>query len=291
MRNSARKLLCLPILLLAIHLVFNESLLSQENIRLIIRGDDIGSSHAANLGCIEAYRNGIMRTVEIMVPCPWFPEAVKLLKENPGLDVGIHLTITSEWTNYKWRPLTCVPSLTDSLGNFFPMIWPNPNFLAGSSIMEHNWSLKEIEQEWRAQIETARKLIPQVSHLSCHMGCSDISPEVRELYQRLAREYNLNINPSELGVSYLRGWGNEREFSARLSKFLEALNNLTPGTWLFIDHPALAQPEMETIGHPGYEDVASDRDMVVKIFTHPEVKKVIAKKKIELIGYNQLKRE
>ncbi|MGB9747576.1 MAG: polysaccharide deacetylase family protein [Bacteroidales bacterium] len=262
---------------------------AQGKIRLIIRGDDIGSSHAANLGCIESYRNGIMRTVEVMVPCPWFPEAVKLLRENPGLDVGVHLTITSEWSNYKWRPLTCVPSLVDSLGYFFPMIWPNPNFPAGSAIREHNWKLEDIEREWRAQIETAKRLIPQVSHISCHMGCSDIAPEVRELYKRLAKEYGLEINPADYGVKALHGWGEEKDFNKRLEVFLKALENLTPGTWLFVDHPALNQPEMETIGHPGYEDVGKDRDMVVKIFTHPDVKKMISKKGIELAGYNSLK--
>lgn len=261
---------------------------AQGKIRLIIRGDDIGSSHAANLGCIESYRSGIMRTVEVMVPCPWFPEAVKLLRENPGLDVGVHLTITSEWSNYKWRPLTCVPSLVDSLGYFFPMIWPNPNFPAGSAIREHNWKLEDIEREWRAQIETAKRLIPQVSHISCHMGCSDISPEARDLYERLAKEYGLEINPADYGVKALRGWGEEKDFNERLEVFLKALKNLTPGTWLFVDHPALNQPEMETIGHPGYENVGKDRDMVVRIFTHPKVKELVKKMQIDLTGYNGL---
>src|SRR5512137_1929999 len=61
---------------------------------LIVRADDLGSSHAANLACIESYRNGIARAVEIMMPCAWVPEAVKLLAEDPGLDAGVHLTLT-----------------------------------------------------------------------------------------------------------------------------------------------------------------------------------------------------
>ncbi len=97
---------------------------SQDEIRLIIRGDDIGSTHAANLGCIKSYQEGIMRSVEIMVPCAWFPEAVRMLNENPGLDVGVHLTFTSEWDNVKWRPLTNAPGITDDQGFFFPVIWP-----------------------------------------------------------------------------------------------------------------------------------------------------------------------
>jgi predicted glycoside hydrolase/deacetylase ChbG (UPF0249 family) len=82
-----------------------------EEIRIVFRADDIGSSHTANLACIDAYKNGVARSVEIMVPCAWFLEAVKMLKEVPGYDVGIHLTMTSEWENIKWGPITNAPSL------------------------------------------------------------------------------------------------------------------------------------------------------------------------------------
>ncbi|HEX2395831.1 MAG TPA: ChbG/HpnK family deacetylase, partial [Bacteroidales bacterium] len=89
-------------------------------IEILVRGDDIGSSHTANVACIESYRNGIMKSVELMVPGPWFIEAVRLLNENPGLDVGVHLVVSSEWHDIKWRPLTCCPSLVDQDGYFFP---------------------------------------------------------------------------------------------------------------------------------------------------------------------------
>ena len=107
-----------------------------EKIRLLIRGDDIGSFHAANLGCIESYTNGIMRSVEVMVPCPWFPEAAAMLNENPGLDVGIHLVLTSEWDNIKWGPITGKSSISDKSGYFFPMVWPNENFSRDRPFLE-----------------------------------------------------------------------------------------------------------------------------------------------------------
>ena len=91
--------------------VFN-SCAQDKEIRLIVRADDIGSSHTANVACIDVYKYGIARSVEIMVPCPWFPEAVEMLKEVPEYDVGIHLTMTSEWENIKWGPITKAPSLT-----------------------------------------------------------------------------------------------------------------------------------------------------------------------------------
>ncbi len=72
---------------------------------LIVRGDDMGYTHSGNLALIKCYKYGIETSIEVLVPSPWFPEAVKLLKQNPGVDVGIHLDLTSEWENIKWRPL------------------------------------------------------------------------------------------------------------------------------------------------------------------------------------------
>ena len=91
-----------------------------KGIRLIVRGDDMGFCHAANAGCIEAYQNGILTCVELMPPCAHFDEAVEMCLENPDLDVGVHLTLTSEWDQIKWGPLTDAPSLTDANGHFFP---------------------------------------------------------------------------------------------------------------------------------------------------------------------------
>lgn len=157
---------------------------------LVIRIDDLGALHSVNEACIQTYRSGIARSVEVMPVAAWYPEAIKMLKENPGLDVGLHLVITSEWENVKWRPLTHCPSLTDENGYFYPMMFPNPAY-PGQAIMEQKWNLKEIEQEFRAQIETTLKSIPQLSHLSGHMLSTGFSKEVNELVQRLAKEYNL----------------------------------------------------------------------------------------------------
>ena len=117
---------------------------------LVIRIDDLGALHSVNEACIQTYRSGIARSVEVMPVAAWYPEAIKMLKENPGLDVGLHLVITSEWENVKWRPLTHCPSLTDENGYFYPMMFPNPAY-PGQSIMEQKWDIKEIEQELRIQ--------------------------------------------------------------------------------------------------------------------------------------------
>jgi predicted glycoside hydrolase/deacetylase ChbG (UPF0249 family) len=265
----------------------SKMLIAQSNeIQLLVRADDIGSFHAANGGCIESYQNGIARSVELMPVCAWFPEAVQLLNENPGYDVGIHLTLTSEWSSVKWRPLTHCPSLVDKDGYFYPMVWENPNFPAGSSIAESDWKLDEIEQELRAQIELSLKHIPHISHLSNHMGFTRLDPKIGELVDKLAEEYDLEVNAE--GLQRFPGWGRDVPMEQRIDKFCENLEKLTPGKYLFVEHPAVASDEMKTVGHVGYENVAEDREWVTRVFTSEKVKRTIQEKGIKLISYKDL---
>jgi chitin disaccharide deacetylase len=262
---------------------------SGPGIHLLVRGDDIGSSHAANVACIESYRNGIMKSVELMVPGPWFPEAVSMLKENPDLDVGVHLVVTSEWSNIKWRPLTYCPSLVDKDGYFYPMIWPNTNFPKGSALKEAQWKLEEIEKEFRAQIELARKYIPWISHVNCHMGCEGCAPEIGELVKRLAVEYVLDIDPGAQGFQYKPWWSrSDTTAEQRVAATLNTLKNLSPGKYFFIEHPGLDTPEMQAIGHKGYEGVAADREAVTKVYTSPEIKELIRSMNIRLVSYKDI---
>src|SRR5687768_1560038 len=172
---------------------------NKQPVRLIVRGDDMGYSHAGNEALIRAYKEGIETSIEVIVPSPWFPEAVKMLQENPNVDVGIHLAITSEWDNVKWRPVSACPSIRDADGYFFPMIRPNPNY-PGQAIMEQEWKLQDIEMEFRAQIELALKKIPRISHISGHMGCTNFDRAVEALTRRLAVEYKIDIDPHAYGV-------------------------------------------------------------------------------------------
>ncbi len=125
----------------------------EDEIRLFVRADDIGSCHAANVACIKSFSEGVARTVEVRVPCPWFTEAVEVLDAHPAYDVGVHLTPTSEWTNFKWRPLTHCPSLVDEQGNFFPMVWPNPDIGPHCSIREAEPEIGEVERKLCAQLD------------------------------------------------------------------------------------------------------------------------------------------
>jgi predicted glycoside hydrolase/deacetylase ChbG (UPF0249 family) len=261
-----------------------------EEIRLIVRGDDLGSSHAADDACIQSYKEGIMRTVELMVPGPWFPEAVKMLNENPGLDVGIHLVLTSEWANMKWRPLSCVPTLVDADGYFFPMVWQNPNFPPKTSIQKSSWKLDEVEKELRTQIETALRHVPRISHLGCHMGCTSLDSSMASVENKLAKEYHLEWDYKALNVKLFQGWRNDVKVAEeRIRQFVQNLELLQPGTYLFIEHPGLNVPEMQALGHKGYEEVATDRDAVTRVFTSKEVQAAVQRKGIRLVSYKDVK--
>ncbi len=252
-------------------------------IRLIVRGDDIGSSHAANVACIRSYREGIVRSVEVMVPCPWFNEAAKMLNESPGLDVGVHLTLTSEWENIKWGPLTHAPSLVDKQGNFYPMVWPNKNFAPNRSLIEAHPKIEEIQRELRAQIELALEKIKNISHLTGHMGFAGASPQIKAVVDNLAAEYKLPVRLE--GTKRPPRLGRQKTAEEKEAAFARMLEGLEEGLWLFVEHPGLDTPEMRAIGHKGYEDVAADRNAVTKMFTSKKVKAVIKRRGIKLLSY------
>lgn len=282
------KFLTSLLLLLFSATAFSQLKKDSEAIYLIVRADDIASSQAANEAIIKTYNEGIARSAEIMVPSPWFIEAVKLLKENPGLDVGVHLVLSSEWDNIKWRPLTHAPSLVDSNGYFFPKIWKDKNYPPYTSLMESKWKIDEVEKELRAQIEMAKKHIPQVSHISDHMGCTNLSPEIRKIAERLAKEYGLDISTEKYGVKYFNGFAGATDDKDKTAAFIKNLDNLKPGVYLFVEHPALNTPEMRHTGHVGYYHVATERQTVTDVFTNKEVAEAIKAKGIRLISYSDL---
>lgn len=274
--------------LLSLLLLTGATAFAQKPPKLIIRGDDMGFSHAGNEAIIKTFKEGIETSIEVIVPSPWFPEAVKLLNENPTVDVGIHIAFTSEWDNVKYRPVSHCPSLTDEDGFFFPMIWPNKNY-PGKALLENKWTMEDVEKELRAQIELALKKIPRISHISAHMGCYEMSPEVKILAKKLAREYRIDIDPKELGVkgvSYLGAKGTTEE---KIQSFIRMLESLAPGeTYLFVDHPGVDTPELRAIYHIGYENVATDRQGVTNTWTDQRVKDALKRRGIQLISYADL---
>jgi len=153
---------------------------------LVIHADDLGMAHSVNRAIFEAFENHWITSASILVPCPWFPEVVTWAKAHPDADLGIHLDLNSEWTSFRWRPISAadrVPSLLDADG-YFPL---------EETEVAARAKIPEIELELNAQIERARAAGIRITHLDSHMSALMGTAALAEEYQRLGREQNLPI--------------------------------------------------------------------------------------------------
>jgi predicted glycoside hydrolase/deacetylase ChbG (UPF0249 family) len=213
-----------------------------------------------------------------------------MLKEFPGYDVGIHLTMTSEWENIKWGPITNAPSLTDENGYFYPTYWSSERFPTEQTFLGNDWKIEEVENELRTQIDMALKHLPgRISHMGIHMGGTSADPKIAEVHEKLAKEYGLMTSLDPYNVKRFDGFKGARKGEIMVTNLVQALEEVGPGNYIFIDHPGYDTKEMQAIGHDGYYDVAKNRNGVTKAWTDPRVKEVIKRRNIQLISYADLK--
>lgn len=166
------------------------TIFSQQNdeaILMLIRCDDSGMSNSTNLALEKLISSKIPFSTSVMFACPWYQHAVDILKVNPQVSVGIHLTLNAEWKNYRWGPILGkeVSSLTDAYGYFFP---------SRKLFYANDPKLNEVEKELRAQVERAMQSGLQIDYLDYHMGTAVDKPEYRAIVEKLADEYKLGIS-------------------------------------------------------------------------------------------------
>lgn len=258
--------------------------------RLLVRMDDMGISHGTNVACIEGYKNGVGTSVEVIVPGPWFEEAVVMLNEHPDLDVGVHLALTSEWANLKWRPLTECPSLVDEDGYFLPMVWPNENYDDKEILQRVGWSIDEMEKELRAQIELALKKIPHISHLSQHMACLNITAETKALLHKLGKDYNLKVAPIGERLQGTPKWGG-KEYTSKQKEdyFLNMLTGLDKAQdYIVVTHPITNSTESKAIGLDKNDEIATDRSGDLYVLMSNVIRRALKEQNIQLINYKDL---
>jgi predicted glycoside hydrolase/deacetylase ChbG (UPF0249 family) len=153
---------------------------------LILHVDDAGMSWESNEGAINALTKGTANSVSVMMPCPWVPGFVAWLKKHPETDAGLHLTLTAEWVAYRWVPLAgraAVPGLVDSAG----CLWASAAQVAAHATPD------EMEKEITAQLERARAMGFEPTHLDTHMGTVFATPEFLKRYMQLGMKHHIPV--------------------------------------------------------------------------------------------------
>jgi len=153
---------------------------------LILHVDDAGMSWDSNEGIKQAMSNGVATSVSVMMPTPWVPGFVHYLKQNPEVDAGLHLTLTSEWTDYRWSPLagkSIVPGLIDPEGAFWPSV---------EEVVKHS-STADVEKEIRAQLDRAKTMGFEPTHMDSHMGTLFATADFLQVYVKVGIEQNIPI--------------------------------------------------------------------------------------------------
>ncbi len=250
---------------------------------LLIRCDDMGMCHSLNAAMEKVIESGLPISTSVMFACPWYQEAVDILKRNPEVSVGVHLTLNSEWKNYRWGPVIgkeAAPSLVDSNGYFYP---------SRSKLFENNPKIEEIEKELRAQIERAINSGIKIDYLDYHMGAAVQTKELRSLVENLAKEYKLGMsgyfNEVYSNITYGASLGEKTD------SLLSHLRNLKPGINLQVVHVGLQNPEMNALidlNTFGLKNMSKHRQEEMESLLSPELPKILKEKNIKLITYRDL---
>jgi len=272
---------------------------------LILHADDFGMCHAENRGTIRALEAGVVSSVSMMVPCPWFPEAAAWVRKNPNADVGLRLTLTSEWQFYRWRPVAPpdkVKGLIDKEG----FLWRTVE-----EVVRHA-TPQEVETEIRAQIERAVQFGVRPTHLDSHMGTLYADARFFEVFLKVAMEYKItpmvfSPTPDILLMAKARGldylplykrlqqariltidylnpqYAPEEAFEAHRQRLHQFVRSLKPGVTELIVHIGEDDPEGYAIT-PGWRYRVDE----LRILLEPAFKSLLQQEGIRLTTYREL---
>jgi predicted glycoside hydrolase/deacetylase ChbG (UPF0249 family) len=258
---------------------------------LIVNADDFGMCHAVNEAVMRAFPAGLLRSATLMVPCPWALHAMRFLAAHPEIPFGVELTAISEWADYRWGPVTPrekVPSLIREDGSFYNFE-QMPHFLA-------QVDLKQLEMEFRAQIDMVLDFGLRPTHLDWHCLRLDGWDAVSEVMLGLARDYGLALRVivrsqidrvQSLGLpandaGFLDSY--QLHLPGKQAHYVELLRRLPPGLSEWAIHPGFNLPELLAIESEGHHMRQSDFDFLIS----QQARDVIEEEGIILLDYRPL---
>lgn len=260
---------------------------------LLVNADDFGMYQAITEGIVRAFGEGIVRSTSLMVPCPGALQAMHLLKENPDIRFGVHLSIIRDIDHYYWNPLAPkekVPSLLDEAGNFY-------SDTRMSRLLDQA-KLDEVEIEFRAQIETVLAASLEPTHIDWHCLHSGGRADIFDLTLELAKEYGLALRvASHPFIEQVQNQGLPADdhdlldsFSLNIdgksARYAQMLRELPTGLSEWAVHPGLGTAESQVIDPGGWQVRRTDLDFLISA----QAREIIRQEGITLISYEPLQR-
>jgi len=255
-----------------------------DSVYLIIRTDDAGMSHSVNMALQRLIDTRLPVSVSVMFACPWYQETVEILKRHPDVAVGIHLTLNSEWKNYRWGPVTgreAVPTLVDTNGHFFQ---------STEALHQNHPALAEIEKELRAQINRALRSGLKIDYVDSHMGTAEAYPEFREIVERLAREYSFGVM-GYFGetIDAPQYWAAPRKKADSLVAFID---RLPAGVTVVVTHVGLDDAELGSLLDMNTDqplpDMSKNRQGELDALTSHRFTRALKARHVQLITFRDL---
>ena len=265
---------------------------------LIIHADDLGFSHSANAATFEAMTAGSVNSASIMMPTPWVPEVAAFAKTHPDADLGLHLTLTSEWTNYRWGPMA-----RDSVRGLLD----EHQYLHGQCPeMAASATAEEVARELRAQVEQSLRLGIRPTHLDTHMGCLVFTrPDIFAAYMRVGRDYDLPVLAARD-----ESWGSDARFREVITEndmlvdrvqgapepeqgnfrgiYDSLLTDLQPGVTVLLLHCGYDDAELRAAVAPQIPYGAAWRQEDFDYFTSPHLPELLEREGIQLVTWREL---
>jgi hypothetical protein len=265
---------------------------------LIIHADDLALAHSVDKASFAALDRKAVSSASIMVPCPWFTEVASYAKEHPEADLGVHLTLNSEWRQYRWGPQAPAPDVRGLLD-------PEGYLHAGPPMTIKSARAQEVEREIRAQVERVVKAGIRPTHLDSHMGTL-FSPGFFPAYVKVAREYGLPFFALSFVAASAALRSQMRETDITPDAYAMATESLRPENWAeyyagvvrglkpglteLIVHLGYDDAELQAVteGHPAYGSAWRQRDF--DVITSPEFKRVLDENKVILVGWRDIQK-